>query len=85
MCIKENEFVVYNEDDVIQFGKNENERLVVVKKLGQGGFGVVYEVRYKEKRLAFKQEKSGCVGNMMKNEISVLKKLQCLLFSLVLF
>ena len=66
---------------IIQLSENSKDRLVISKKLGQGGFGTICKARWHGTDLAIKRAKKGRSSQSLKLEVSVLKELQGFLHS----
>ena len=62
--------------EIIQLSRNPSDRIVITKKLGQGGFGTISHAKWKGVELAIKRAQKGHGAQSIKTEVSVLKELQ---------
>lgn len=62
--------------EIIQLSDNPNDRIIIVKKIGQGGFGSISKAKWKGVDLAIKRAKKTHGGQSIKTEVAVLKEYQ---------
>ena len=61
---------------IIQLSDNPRDRLIITRKIGQGGFGSISKARWHNIDIAIKRARSGRSSQSLKIEVTVLKELQ---------
>ena len=63
-------------DDELMIGKKIFDKYVLIKKLGEGSFGFIYEGHYQNKKYALKFEDKSKGQTLLKNEAFLMNTLK---------
>ncbi len=65
-----------NDDESILIGKKIFDKYVLIKKLGEGSFGSIYEGHYQNKKYALKIEDKSKGQRLLQNEAFLMNTLK---------